>query len=198
MRAQVRANDVIKERDLGAPIVTPERPSLITPPEVPTATVETLSALRLRWIKLNRPSPKQIDDNALYVSYFVQLFGDLPVNEVTKKQVIAFRDKLLDRPRNVPNKLAKSSLAEQIAWGATTKAPRLSRGTINAKGIGSVSTLMRIALDDELITINPCAGTRLKLDDRDVVDREPYSPAELNAIVASKIYQVPARISKAG
>jgi hypothetical protein len=52
--------------------------------------------MRERWVKDKRPKQKQIDDNARYVGRFIELYGDLPVDQITAKRVRAFSDTLLD------------------------------------------------------------------------------------------------------
>ena len=78
-------------------------------------------------------------------------------------------------------------MQDQIAWGATKeKCRKLSRRTINAKAIGSISTLMNVAIDEELIETNPCERTGFKKVE--TVDRLPYSTADLNKIFNGPIY----------
>lgn len=62
----------------------------------------------------------------------------------------------------------------------------IAAGTVNANGIETISSLMDIALRDDLISVNPCLGLLL---DTDSVERLPYSVVELNLIYSTDIYR---------
>lgn len=110
LRAEADAYRAVKARRQGAILPTPMRPANILIPEPePEPAAPTLSELREVWIRLKQPSERAIADNKLYVGRFIDLFGDIPITQVTKKMVRAFRDTLLDCPRNVPKGRSRSS-----------------------------------------------------------------------------------------
>lgn len=200
LRTAVSALETVAARDGGAAIDTPERPPVIAPVQPPPPKPK-ISAMRAQWIKDERPKQKQIDDNALYVGYFVGEFGDLSVDQITKPMLAEFRDRLLRCPRNVPHAIRRASLKERIAWGekpANLKQPRLSRITINAKGLGSISAVLTTAETLGHIAINPCVRMGLKIEDGDAGIREPYSLSDLTRIFASSIYAQPVKIPISG
>ena len=108
----------------------------------------------------------------------------------TGTHVRGFRDALLEGPRNPPQHLAKASLAELVAWAkGNPGAPRLSGGTINHKGVGSIATLLGQARRDEHIGSNPADGQQLPVNRGDKTARRPYTSKELDRTLDSLIYQ---------
>ncbi len=186
LRAEIDGYDVVKTRRDGATTPTPPRPDKVGVPETEPAGA-TISQVRERWIELIEPGSKAIDDNKLYVGRFIDLFGDIPIADVTRKMARDFRDALKGCPRNPSKEMAKKTLQEQIAWAKENNRRLLSQRTINAKGLGSLSRLMTIAMEDELISANPCAGLELRLPRMKVV-RLPYSIKNLTAIFDSPVY----------
>jgi integrase len=198
-RAKVQAFKDVSRRDCGAPIQTPERPAVVQSEPKPSVPVPLLSAMQERWVTLARPGDKQIGDNARYVRLFVSLHGDLPVDQITGVHIRAFRDALLDCPRNAPKSLAQASVPELAAWAkANPTKPKLGRGTINHKGLGSISTLLEQALKDEHIRSNPAVGQQLPTRASDKQHRRPYTVGELNRVLQSGIYEPYPRIPAGG
>ena len=98
-RAKVRAFNDVRRRDQGAPIDTPDRPTIVKPPvTTPAAPVPRLLAMPDRWIALVRPQSKHIGDNARYTRLFISLHGDLPVDRITGAHIRNFCDALLECP----------------------------------------------------------------------------------------------------
>ncbi len=194
LRAKVAAYNTVVARRAGDPTETPPRPEPITPP----VAVGTLSAMRTRWIELYAPKKKARDDNWLYLSAFIAIHGDLPVDKVTRKMVRGFRDLLKERPRNMPNAVAKLALKDQVAWGKTQDNCRLiTKQTVNAKGIGAISAIMEAAIKDDLIAANPCAGQLLPVKGR-ALARAPYDAADLERLFSSPIYAADKRQAGGG
>ena len=151
LRAQINASAAIRARRSGKPVETPDRPApLVVAPLQPKGP--TLSAMRQRWIELIGPGRKATDDNQLYVDAFIEIVGDLPVAAVTRTMIRDFRDLLKKRPRNMPREIRKLPLPDQVAWGAKQPGCKLlTPHTVNAKGIGSLSSLFETAKADDLI-----------------------------------------------
>lgn len=204
LRTTVNGLEAVKARDDGAAIQTPARPPAIAPApkaEIAAPTMPLLSAMRECWLEEERPLDKQRDDNALYTGYFIDQFGDLPVNQITKPVLKQFMNLLLRCPRNVPHAIRRASLAERIAWGekpANLKNPRLARRTVNAKGLGSISAALTMAEKLGHIAANPCSRMGLRITEADVIKREPYSPRDLRRIFSTSVYVAPLDIPVAG
>ena len=152
-----------------------------------------------RWISLARPGDKQVGDNARYVKLFIGLHGDLPVDQITGEHVREFRDALLECPRNAPQHLARAPVAELAAWArANPHKAKLGRGTINHKGLDTISTLLEQARKDEYIRSNSAAGQQLPTKVSDKTQRRPYTSEELDRVLRTSIYQRHPRIPVGG
>ena len=197
-RSKVRALKLIERRGRGESINTPPRPPRVElAPE--QASKPLLSAMRERWIEKKRPGTKQRDDTARYLRLFVSQHGDLPVDQITRRHVREFRDKLLRCPRNAPKSLTNAPLDVLVAWASKHPEKRkLARPTINNKALGTLSALLTVAVDDEHVQTNAAEGQKLEINEEDVIDREPCTVEELNAIFATAIYATRPAIPAAG
>lgn len=203
LRAKSSGLGVIRNREEGAAIETPPRPPISqqAPAPAPKQAVPTLSAMRDRWRSNKKAGDKQVADNALYIGYFISCFGDLPVTEIDRPKIDKFL-MLLDRCcRNVPHHVRGASLEERVAWSERIEnigEPRLKRGTINAKGLGSLSAALSQAVRLGFIVVNPCTGMGLDVGKDEAVKRVPYTLEDLRNIFLSSIYAHPPEIPKAG
>ncbi|MGO9742936.1 MAG: site-specific integrase [Roseiarcus sp.] len=142
------------------------------------------------------------------------------VDEIKRWHVREFRDMLLDFPRAIPTAIAKKPLKDILAWAARRKEDLetaiakesdrekrtkledeasqlfLSRVTVNAKGIGSIAALMAIAIPDYDLSGDPCAGLLLPIEKGDVLERRPFTPAHLQAMRASPVFQNQPKLTK--
>lgn len=196
-RAKLRAlNDVIK-RDRGEPIDTPARSAAVQ--GIESTPVPPLSAMPERWITMVRPGDKQVSDNARYVRLFIGLHGDLPVDQITGAHIRAFRDGLLECPRNAPNRMANASIVDLTAWAkANPGKPKLSRETINHKALGAISALLEQACKDEHIQSNVVQKQALPTRASDKQPRRPYEVNELNDIFQTSVYLPRPRVPVGG
>ena len=198
-RAKLRALHDVGKRDRGAPIDTPARPPVVQPETAPVEPVPCLSQMLDRWIAMARPEDKQIGDARRYVRLFTTMHGDLSVDQITGRHVRTYRDALLECPRNAPSRLATASIAELSAWAKANPGKKpLGRNTINAKGVGTIATMLGQALQDDHIRSNPAEGQLLPTDDSDTQERRPFTAEELNRIFTTAIYQDDSRIPKGG
>ena len=105
------ANWPMHVRDALAPIATPLSPSPAAPPIVSAAssqhvvhgTHSGLWAKRLTealsyWRMQRRPRPSAVTETTRAVARFVASFGDLLVGDMTREQVVEFRDLVADMP----------------------------------------------------------------------------------------------------
>ncbi len=64
------------------------------------------------------------------------------------------------------------------------KGARLTRRTINAKGIGSIAACLRAAVRDGKILANPCVDVKFSLGNKGKKKYRPYSIDDLNKVIA--------------
>jgi len=137
-----------------------------TEPAKPDATTNTdaevsLDALVDRWAKERRREGKSLDTHRAIARRFTELVGLIPVQKITKRDALAFKDKLLeagDTPANVNVKLTR------------------------------LRTLLNFAYDNDLIASKPASGITVLDPDADRNKRRPFDRAALKAIFGSPVY----------
>ena len=136
--------------------------------------------------------PKDIDGNKLYVERFIAIHGDLNLRDITRAQVRQYRDMLAEFPRNTPHALQTSTPSEIIAWAvAHPNAKRLSRRTVNAKGLDSLSKLFNKAVDEGYVDANLCSHLKLKIKPEDRVKRLPLNEEDLRKLLSGPVHTDP-------
>jgi integrase len=131
-----------------------------------------------------------VDEFELGIARFIELHGDMPVRQITRKHVREFREALQDIPTRRTGALRKAPLPELVKWAkAHPSAERLSAATVN-KSLGAVQAVAVWARDNGLIPddvpwSDPVANMRLE---EPAPEREPWEIAELNVLFASPVY----------
>jgi integrase len=126
----------------------------------------TFDGLVDRWSKERRRVGKSLDTHKAVVRQFVELAGAIPVGKVTKRDVLTFKDKLLETgntPANVNVKLTR------------------------------LRTLLNFAFANDLITAQPANGIQVLDPDAERNKRRPFDRTALAAIFGSPIYSEDAR-----
>lgn len=189
-RARLAAYQDVAEREKGSNVPTPARPDLIVPliPDNPDEElVPTVSEMLGIWRRQKNPKDKDWSDRALYVSRFVQHFGDLRVNEIKKKHIREFRDLHMEVPKSAPHRLRGASLSELIAFGKQhPKIAKLAWHTINTKAIGSLQAILRLAVTEGYCEVNVASGMHLDKEcDPKKSERLPFSPKQICQLFAA-------------
>ncbi len=189
-RQKVRAHeDIIARKKGNHTVLTPVPPVLVVPELVQKEAGPKLSAVFETWKIDRRAADRTKAEFCLYVSRFIALFGDLPVKDITRTEIKRFRDAMSSFPRDVPSDKKNLSTAALIGWAKRNpKIQTLAITTINDRAIGALSAVLSVAVDDDLISFNPCRDVKYKLKVGDVQKRPPYSIADLRVIFQSTIY----------
>lgn len=145
-------NDSKRERLQGKRVVEPKAPS--------STSTETLSSLIPIWQREVSPKPRSVEEWELAVRLFTEVNGRLPIDQIEKRHIVAFKDKRLE--------------------------DGLSPATVT-KQLGALHSLLQIAMDRDMLTVNVAAGVRIK-GAKVSSDRLPYSTDDLNNIFSSPIY----------
>ena len=120
------------------------------------------------------------------------IHGDLNLRDITRAQVRQYRDMLAEFPRNTPHALQTSTPSEIIAWAvAHPNAKRLSRRTVNAKGLDSLSKLFNKAVDEGYVDANLCSHLKLKIKPEDRVKRLPLNEEDLRKLLSGPVHTDP-------
>ena len=126
----------------------------------------SLGAIVDKWAAERKVSAKGVDTHRAVARWFVKRVDDLPVEAITKRHVIAFKDKLLEEGTTLPNVKVK-----------------LTR----------LRTLLNYAAANDIIPENPGKDVRVVLTDADRTKRRPFELADLTAIFSSPVYSADAR-----
>ena len=209
LMAKAAAYQDIDARKNGKPIETPPRPAPLAS-EANDEKIPTMLEMHVIWADRTRPEEKSKDDNKLYVERFVAMHGDLRVDQIKRRHVREFRDMLLKFPRAMPDAIAKRPLKDILTWAERQEEEEqrkpedqrkqifLSRVTVNGKGIGSISALMTLANTEYDLSGDPCADLQLPVDERDVLQRRPFSVVHLGKMRTSPVFRNPPRVTKGG
>lgn len=126
----------------------------------------SLDSIVDRWAAERRVSAKGVDTHRAVARWFVQRIGEMPVERITKRDVLAFKDKL-------------------IAEGA-------SLANVKVK-LTRLRTLLNYAASNDVIPENPGKDVVVILSDADKTKRRPFDLASLKAIFESPVYAEDAR-----
>ena len=119
-----------------------------------------------RWAAERKVLPKTKDASAAAARWFYDHAGRIPVDKITRRHILAFKDKLLSNGQSAAN--------------TNTKVSR-------------IATLMQWAVDNELATDNPAKGVTVKDPDKGRNKRKEFDLASLNTIFSSAVYAQAAR-----
>ena len=97
---------------------------------------------------------KTLDGYEASFKRFIELVGDVPIDGLTTKHVMGFRDTLLQMPKNKTKKIRALSVKGQIAYAQENGIPLISPTTVK-NALKHISTIFNHAVEAELITINP-------------------------------------------
>lgn len=121
----------------------------------------TIDGVVDRWAKERRREGKSLETHRAVARRFTELVGSLPVANISKRDVLTFKDGLLeggDTPANVNVKLTR------------------------------LRTLLNFAFHNDLIASQPASGISVLDPDADRNRRKPFDRASLAAIFGSPIY----------
>ncbi|WP_421736253.1 DUF6538 domain-containing protein [Caulobacter sp.] len=114
-----------------------------------------------KWAVERKVDPKGVDAHRAVARWFNERTGDLPVEKITKRDVLTFKDKLLAEGTTAANVKVK-----------------LSR----------LRTLLNYAVSNDYIPVNPAQDVTLIVPDAEKNKRKPFDLPSLAAIFGSPIY----------
>jgi len=145
----------------------------VTPPptseartELPKGQGTTLPELVRKWAAERKPDTRTISIMDRVVRRFHEFVGALPAEQIERRHVVGFKDKLLESGQTVTN---------------------------TNKQLTNLSTLLNYAASNLLLPANPAAGLKLLEQKRAKEARYPFDLAALNAIFAGPVHAEGAR-----
>ena len=157
-------------------------PSLPSPPPAKlTGAGHPLSGVFADWRTASKAREKTKDEFATAINQFIDLFGDLPVELITKSIVKQYRSALLSRPARPAPAIRKLPLRQQIALAGEQGLPTVSPKSAK-KALQGLKSVFAFALEEELIEVDPSAKVTIDADDGYDDERLPFSGEHLRLI----------------
>ena len=143
----------------------------------------TLRDVYAAWARERRPPEKTLHEWERAVRRFEELHGKgVPIGEITKADIAAYKDALLQCPTRPPHKLRKLPLPRLIKM-APPDAPRASAAAVN-KTLGAVRSLLSYAVDNGKLEVNVASGvSALAPEKREDEERRPFEVSELQKVL---------------
>jgi integrase len=164
LKVQRLAFKAQQERQRGEVVETPPAPHIAEVSDTsgePAQDENPLTNVLKRWAKERQPKSKTLHEFGLVVRRFVELHGDLPVQRITRGQVVALKNKLVEEG----------------------KAP----GTI-IKQLGGIRAILQWAYVNDAIHANPADRVSVAVAKVQKKSRVSYEVEDLNHIFSLPVF----------
>jgi hypothetical protein len=198
LRTAVKATEAVVKRHDGEVVDTPPPPTAPVTSRSPPARQDGLDLLSMfnRWLDERKPRTKTVLDFTTAIRRFTELKGNLPIHEITKSHVRAYKDALQRLPRAYSGAMRHATLPQLLAHLDACPAPEgttLTPGSIN-KAVGVIQTVLRWVqrqgyLDDYPQWSNPAADMKMHNPADEEENRLPYDADDLRAIFNSRVFR---------
>jgi integrase len=133
----------------------------VQPPQPATVGGHTLEQIADKWVKERAPIKRTVGQASKVVSRYVEHMGQMQVEQITRRDVVAFKDKLLDSGQTPVN---------------------------TNKQLMILSILLNFAVANSIIEQNPAKGVKVEVRKNAKEARLPFDIPALNALFASPVY----------
>lgn len=138
-----------------------------------------------------RISKESLPDTRGRLFNFVDILGDVYIDDVTRESVRNFRNILIQLPPNrAKSKVYRDKSIEEILKMKIGK--KLSPKTVNIC-LEAVSSLFEWCVKEQILQSNPAKGLQVKDERRDVDLRDPFTDEDLKIIFSHKNFVRPGR-----
>ncbi|RVL09074.1 site-specific integrase [Sinorhizobium meliloti] len=187
--ATVRAARAKRQRSEGSPVETPPEPQTNQPVDGHLASmligewVAEKSRAKGGW------TPATAAANKLWAERFVEMASDRPIGDYGKSDARGFKTALLSLPPNWTKikGLEKLAMNEAAKRAAELNLKPMSGKNVN-KVLGFVRAFWNWAKANYDVASNPFDGLNVKISGKARDERQPFTLAELSAIVKSPVY----------
>jgi hypothetical protein len=189
----------IRSPELTAPALeaAPLPPSRGSPLRLPEETNDRarspLSGGLVHWRMMQKPRPQSDREVTRAVERFIALIGDLPVGEMTNRNILDYRDLIARMPKNLqlPNLSAAGRTLREAIQEAPEGGTRLSPGSIK-KDIGGLQAVLALLVDERWVPANVALGIRVagyaKRKQGSPADRQPLTREMMVTLFASPMF----------
>ena len=212
IRAEIEALEHTLNRDRGDYSGQPRDPLLIAPDPAPEVRVSPANQVAADSMLLSDAltafhsertaggstlAPKTMEEHRNAVRMFSEFMGgEVAVRPITKKDVIRYKQALLETPNRYTMRFPGLTLPQAVKANAELAEPfkTLAPKTINMKWLSHLSTILQWASNNGHIEMNPAQGIRVDTGSR--IHRGasylPFNKDELKIIFGDPIFADPA------
>lgn len=189
LKASVRVNELINQRQQGEIVETPVRdhvdPSQITSDQTST---DTLSKIYDLWKAERKPTEKLDSEWGAIIKRFIELHGDLLITEITRRHVASFKDAALQLAIRQPTAIRELPLPELVKlFEGDQEVTRLSPNSVK-KYLTALRTVLEWAAENAYRDDNPAQGIKVREARNSADKRLPYASDDLKLIFNSPVY----------
>lgn len=163
-----------------------------SPEQIEVCESDTLSKTLENWTAEHERAggaPKTIKDFSVHIDRFIDMHGDMHIHEIKPRDVVEFKNAVLNLPSRMTNKERALPFMKQIRiCDNDPERKRISPRTVNDKVLGALSAVLGHAEKDKKIHTNPASRIKVKIDRRNTIRRLPYSTEDLQTIFQFPIY----------
>lgn len=173
--------------DALSPLAGPAKADLPVPsiPPAPRAGLigkgNPVSEVFVDWRAVSKAREKSKDEFATAINQFIDLFGDMPVQLISRSVVKEFSTALLSRPTRPAPNIRRLPLRDQIALAAEQGLPLVSPKSAK-KALQALKSVLAHAVDNEWIESDPSLKVSIQADDDMGDDRLPFDEDQLQLI----------------
>jgi integrase len=151
----------------------------LSAPESPT-----LTEIFAKWKVERRPAEKTLLEWDTSVRRFVDICGDLAVDNFSKAHLRKFRDTLVNMPSHVSGPLREMTVPQVVAATKGKRLARIAPATVK-KQVNAIGTLLAWCVNNGYLEDNPAKDlTVSSTKSRSASRRLPYTAAELKKLFA--------------
>jgi integrase len=198
LRASVKATEAMLKRHQGEPVETPPAPAapVFGGVTVPAQDGLDLQTMFVKWLEERKPARKTVLDFTTAIRRFTEQHGNLPVYEITKPHVRAYKSALLRLPRSLCGDMRGMTMPQLLERLDKSPAPEettLRAGSIN-KAIGALQTVLRWISNQGYLDAfpswsNPAADMKMHNPADEEDGRLPYDAEDLMLIFNSPLFR---------
>lgn len=179
--AEAIAPLAVNQPALGLPATSPLISQAQQPPAALIAAGHPISEVFAEWRQASKAREKSKDEFGAAIRQFIDLFGDIAVELVTRSIVKQFRKALLQRPTRPSPEIRALPLREQIAIATAQSLPTVSPKSAK-KALQGLKSVLAYAVEEDYIEADPSAKVSIDADVGFDDERLPFDETQLRRI----------------